>query len=163
AAAESQASRRRLRSGHPAEVRDVRRLPQPGRRPPGAGQLPGSHRRPDQGPRPGRPVHPRLFHEGPGAREGGGRRRRPPRLGGGARGGARRDWEEGLRQEPTDEKSWVARGMARLAKDAPGALADFQKALDLNPRSLAALQNVSHVLARTDQTEEAVKVLDKAV
>jgi eukaryotic-like serine/threonine-protein kinase len=77
--------------------------------------------------------------------------------------GARRDWEEGLRQEPADEKSWVARGMARLAKDPEAARADFEKALELNPRSLAALQNIAHVHARLDRTEEAVKVLNTAV
>jgi serine/threonine protein kinase/Flp pilus assembly protein TadD len=81
----------------------------------------------------------------------------------GDRDGARRDWEEGLRQEPTDEKSWVARGMARLAKDPEGARADFEKALELNPRSLAALQNVAHVLSKLDRNEEAVKVLNTTV
>jgi tetratricopeptide (TPR) repeat protein len=76
---------------------------------------------------------------------------------------ARRDLEEGLRQEPADEKSWLARGMARLAKDPEGALADFNKALEINPRSLPALQNVAHVLSKLDRNEEAVRILDKTV
>jgi tetratricopeptide (TPR) repeat protein len=81
----------------------------------------------------------------------------------GDRDGARRDWEEGLRQEPTDEKSWLARGMARLSKDTKAALADFEKARQINPRSLAALQNVAHALSKLDRNAEAVKVLDEAV
>src|SRR5262249_25467798 len=81
----------------------------------------------------------------------------------GDRDGARRDWEEGLRQEPTDEKSWIARGMARLPKDAEGALADFRKAVELNPRSLAGLQNVAHALSKLDRNEEAVRALDTVV
>jgi serine/threonine protein kinase/tetratricopeptide (TPR) repeat protein len=81
----------------------------------------------------------------------------------GNREAARRDWEEGLRQEPTDEKSWIARGMAHLTKDARGALADFRKALRINPRSLAALQNVAHVHSKLDENEKAVQILDKTV
>jgi serine/threonine protein kinase/tetratricopeptide (TPR) repeat protein len=81
----------------------------------------------------------------------------------GDKDGARRDWEEGLKQEPTDEKSWLARGMARLSKDLKGALADFEKAREINPRSLAALQNVAHVLSKLDRNADAVKVLDEAV
>jgi serine/threonine protein kinase/Tfp pilus assembly protein PilF len=76
---------------------------------------------------------------------------------------ARRDWEEGLRQKPADEKSWIARGMARLAKDPHGALGDFQQALKLNPRSLAAMQNVAHVFSKLDRKEKAVEMLDKLV
>jgi serine/threonine protein kinase/Tfp pilus assembly protein PilF len=76
--------------------------------------------------------------------------------------GARRDREEGLRRRPSDEQSWVARGVARLADDAGAALADFDAALALNPRSLAALQNKAHVLAeRLGRTEEALAVLDR--
>ncbi len=76
---------------------------------------------------------------------------------------ARRDREEGLRQEPTDEPGWVARGLVRLPDDTAGALADFEKALSDNPRSLAALQNTAHVLGRTGRTEEAVRTLNRAV
>ena len=36
-----------------------------------------------------------------------------------------------------------------------GALADFQKAAQLNPRSLAALQNQAHVLSKLGRNEEA--------
>jgi tetratricopeptide (TPR) repeat protein len=78
---------------------------------------------------------------------------------------ARRDREEWLRREPSDEQSWVNRGVGRLSRgDVKGALADFDQALKLNPESLAALQNKAHVLAeRLGETEAAVAVLDRAV
>jgi serine/threonine protein kinase/Flp pilus assembly protein TadD len=82
----------------------------------------------------------------------------------GDREGARRDHEEGLRREPTDEKSWVARGLARLGAEPERALEDFDRALALNPRSRPALQNKAHALAeRLGRTEEAVRVLDTVV
>jgi serine/threonine protein kinase/Tfp pilus assembly protein PilF len=78
--------------------------------------------------------------------------------------GARRDREEGLRLEPADETSWVARGLARLSSDPAAALADFERALALNPRSRAALQNKAHVLAeKLNRPEEAIRALDQAV
>src|SRR5262249_50177251 len=61
--------------------------------------------------------------------------------------GARQDRAEALRAEPVDEDGWNARGLARLDRDAPGALADFEQALRLNPRFFPALQNQAHVLA----------------
>jgi tetratricopeptide (TPR) repeat protein len=77
--------------------------------------------------------------------------------------GARRDRDEGMRHEPADEHGWLARGIARMAADPPGALADFEKALEFNPRSLVALQNRAHLLGRTGRTEEAAATLDRAV
>ncbi len=76
--------------------------------------------------------------------------------------GASNDRTEGLRRQPTDETSWVARGWARLDDDATGALADFDAALRLNPRSRSAMQNKAHVLAeKLGRTEEAIRVLDR--
>ncbi len=78
--------------------------------------------------------------------------------------GARQDRELGLGREPTDELSWIARGVARLGSDPAGALADFEHALTVNPRSREAMQNKSHVLAeRMGKTEAAIDVLDIAV
>jgi Flp pilus assembly protein TadD len=77
--------------------------------------------------------------------------------------GASRDWDEGMRQEPRDEKSWIARGMARLAKDTEGALGDFNKAVECSPRSLPALQNVAHALSKLDRNEDAVKALEVTI
>jgi len=82
----------------------------------------------------------------------------------GDRDGAKRDTEKGLRQLPSDEKSWIARGLARLASDPQGALADFDQALELNPRSIDALQNKAHVLGeRLNREEDAIGVLSQAV
>jgi tetratricopeptide (TPR) repeat protein len=76
--------------------------------------------------------------------------------------GAQRDLQEGLRRQPRDELSYLARGQARLESDPRGALADYSEALRLNPRSLPALRNQAHVLAeRLRQPEDAVAVLDK--
>jgi tetratricopeptide (TPR) repeat protein len=78
--------------------------------------------------------------------------------------GAKQDRAEGLRLEPSDEDSWLTRGMARLADDVQGALADFEQALALNPRSRAALMNKAHVLAeKLNRTAEAIQVLDRLV
>jgi serine/threonine protein kinase/Flp pilus assembly protein TadD len=82
----------------------------------------------------------------------------------GDKAGARRDRELGMAEEPTDELSYLDRGLARVDGDPAGALADFDKALGLNPRSLLALQNKAHVLAeRLHKPEEAVAALDRAV
>jgi serine/threonine protein kinase/Flp pilus assembly protein TadD len=78
--------------------------------------------------------------------------------------GARRDREAGMRQEPKDELSWIARGVARVRDDLDGALADFEQALRLNPRSLPALQNKAHVLAqKPGRLEDAVAALNRAL
>jgi serine/threonine protein kinase/Flp pilus assembly protein TadD len=75
------------------------------------------------------------------------------------------DRQKGLQVRPSDEVSWVVRGIARLAgDDAAGAVADFDEALKLNPRSREALQNKAHVLAeKLGRTTEAIAVLDKEV
>src|SRR5262249_41109826 len=82
---------------------------------------------------------------------------------GGDAAGAKADVAEGMRHEPSDEQGWVARGLARLATDLRGALSDFDRALDFNPRSLSALQNKAHVLGRSGRNEEAARTLDRAV
>jgi serine/threonine protein kinase/tetratricopeptide (TPR) repeat protein len=78
--------------------------------------------------------------------------------------GANADRSEGLRREPCDEVSWVARGLARLTMDPKGALADFDRALAINPNYLPALEDRSAVLAeRLGQTEGAVASLGQAI
>ncbi len=79
----------------------------------------------------------------------------------GDKDGAKHDLAEGLKKEPTDEKSWIARGYARLGTEPEAALADFDQALALNPRSVSALQNKSHVLGRLGRSAECVQVLDR--
>jgi eukaryotic-like serine/threonine-protein kinase len=78
----------------------------------------------------------------------------------GDREGAQRDLQECLRQEPTDETGWIARGLARMAKEPDAALNDFNRALAINPRSLPALQNKAHVLAQKPAgTANSIRVL----
>jgi eukaryotic-like serine/threonine-protein kinase len=78
--------------------------------------------------------------------------------------GAKRDLAEGMRLEPADYKSWIARGEARRQKDPQGALADFQRALDINPVGVEALQNIGGILSeRLARPAEAIRILDKAV
>jgi tetratricopeptide (TPR) repeat protein len=83
----------------------------------------------------------------------------------GDRKGAAADHAEGLKRTPTDDQSWVARGMARLADRQPNeALRDFDKALQLNPRCLAALEDRAAVLSDVlGRTREAVRALDRAI
>jgi serine/threonine protein kinase/Flp pilus assembly protein TadD len=75
--------------------------------------------------------------------------------------GRRADLAEGLRREPIDELSWVARAHARMGADPRGALADLERALRLEPNSPTALQNKAHILAEhLGRPAEAVPVLD---
>jgi tetratricopeptide (TPR) repeat protein len=77
--------------------------------------------------------------------------------------GAAADRAEGQKREPGDEKSRVARGIDRLARDPDGALADFVAAERLNPRSVVALQNQAHVLGeRLNRPADAIAALDRA-
>ena len=77
--------------------------------------------------------------------------------------GAKQDIEAGMKQEPTDEQGWTARGVARTRTDPAGAADDFAAALALNPRSLVALQNQAHVSGKLGRNAEAVQALDRAV
>ena len=84
----------------------------------------------------------------------------------GDREGARRDMAEGMRLEPaeSDYTSWIARGEARIQNDPQGALADFEKALEINPLSAEALQNKARVLSESlDRPDDAIRVLDRSV
>jgi tetratricopeptide (TPR) repeat protein len=78
--------------------------------------------------------------------------------------GAKQDFAEGLQRRPTDEKSWIARGLARLGSEPDQALEDFDQALKLHPRSRAALRNKAHVLAeKLNRPRDAVAALDLVV
>ena len=78
--------------------------------------------------------------------------------------GAATDRAKGMRQEPTDELSWVARAEARMGTEPKAALADVAEALRLNPASMFGLQLRAHLLAeRLGKPADAVKVLDRAV
>ena len=77
---------------------------------------------------------------------------------------AEADRLEGQTRLPSDELSWVTRGLSRLPADPAGALADFQEARKLNPRSLWSLQNEANVLSESlGRAEDAIKSLDQAI
>jgi eukaryotic-like serine/threonine-protein kinase len=78
--------------------------------------------------------------------------------------GAKCDWDLGMKSQPADERSYVARAYVRQETDPKGAIADYDHALALNPRSFPALQNKGHILADVlKDNKEAVTVLDSAV
>ncbi len=78
--------------------------------------------------------------------------------------GATADRQEAGKREPADDAGWVARGVGLAEKDPRAALADFDRALAVNPRSLPALESKAHVLAeKLGRTAEALRVLDRAV
>jgi serine/threonine protein kinase/tetratricopeptide (TPR) repeat protein len=78
--------------------------------------------------------------------------------------GADADRAEGLRREPCDEVSWVARGLARLDADPKGALADMDRALEVNPHYLPAVEDRAAILAeQLGRTVDAVTALDRAI
>jgi eukaryotic-like serine/threonine-protein kinase len=60
--------------------------------------------------------------------------------------GAQRDRAEGLRRAPSDEASWVTRGLFRARTgDVTGAIADYREAIKLNPASYSALMNLANL------------------
>ena len=76
--------------------------------------------------------------------------------------GAAEDLAAGLKQEPTDALSWVARGIARADTDPQGALADFVQAEKLQPRSPDVLLNLAcHLGENLQKTTAAIEVLDR--
>ncbi len=78
--------------------------------------------------------------------------------------GAKLDREEGLSREPRDDIGWVVRAASRPVEDSAGTLADLDRALATNPRSLQALQHKAFILAeRLGKIEQAEVVLDRAV
>lgn len=73
-----------------------------------------------------------------------------------------RDVNTGLKKTPSDEKSWIARGIALLRRDPAKAMEDFRQALVMNPTSLPALQNIAAVLSRdATKTKEALTTFDR--
>lgn len=74
---------------------------------------------------------------------------------------AQADREAALKLQPADEQAWVARGLALLPAQPQLAVAAFDRAIALNPRSRAARQNKAYVLSEIEgKLAEAVAVLD---
>jgi serine/threonine protein kinase/Tfp pilus assembly protein PilF len=78
--------------------------------------------------------------------------------------GAKENLARCLQSVPNDEYDWIARGLAKKDEDPKGALADFDKALDLNPRSFEGLQNKAALLSdKLGNEAGALEVLDEAI
>ena len=74
------------------------------------------------------------------------------------------DEARGMRTEPHDVLSWVARGMAKRDSDPRMALADFEQALKLNPHSFEGLQNKAALLDdKFHKGREALDVMNETV
>lgn len=72
--------------------------------------------------------------------------------------------DAGLKLTPADERSWVARGLARLPNHPELAVQDIRKAFELNPSSHDAFRNLSMVLSEyLKKPDEALTVLDEAI
>jgi eukaryotic-like serine/threonine-protein kinase len=75
--------------------------------------------------------------------------------------GAEMDAAEGFKREPHDVNSWITRGYWKQSKDPKGALADYDHALAMDPRSQNGLLNKAVVLAEhLNRTADAVTVVD---
>jgi serine/threonine protein kinase/Flp pilus assembly protein TadD len=78
--------------------------------------------------------------------------------------GAERDLSLAIRVEPTDPAGWNDRGLAFLDSDPKRALADFEKALSLDPDFHAALQNKAHVLSeRLGRPDDGLAAVNRLV
>jgi serine/threonine protein kinase/Flp pilus assembly protein TadD len=76
--------------------------------------------------------------------------------------GAERDAAEAMKLTPTDAVSCVTRGAWRMEANPTDALADFEHALKIDPRSRDGLQNKAVVLADyLNQPKEAVATMDR--
>lgn len=75
---------------------------------------------------------------------------------------ATKDRTQALRIEPETEEDWIYRALA-LADDSPSAaIKDLEAALELNPQSLAALQNKSYIEAELlNDTGAAIETLNR--
>ncbi len=81
---------------------------------------------------------------------------------------AKKDLEAGLKETPTNEKGWITRGLHRMPKGGPAglkafadALADFDQALALNPRSITALQCKARCYSLANENKLAVATLSE--
>ncbi|MFK7818627.1 MAG: tetratricopeptide repeat protein, partial [Planctomycetaceae bacterium] len=73
---------------------------------------------------------------------------------------AQADHQLGLQATPTDSKSWISRGVAKVTKNPEAALSDFREATRLEPDSANGLRNIAHVLSEhLKQPEEAIQTL----
>src|SRR5437588_6047326 len=75
----------------------------------------------------------------------------------GDKDGAERDREEALSHQPTDANGYIDRGLALYETNPKQALTDFDRALELNPKSLQALWNKASVLSEKLHDSKAAR------
>ena len=79
----------------------------------------------------------------------------------GDREGAARDRRAAMRGQPHDERDWAAHGLERQNREPEGALADYDRALEMNPRYRTALRNKANILGeQLGRTADAIAALD---
>lgn len=85
----------------------------------------------------------------------------------GDKAGADADSAQGLARVPAadDDQSWLARGFAlQNAKQPEKALADFQRAEQINPKSDTAMQHQAHILTEPlNRLPQALDALDRLI
>jgi eukaryotic-like serine/threonine-protein kinase len=81
----------------------------------------------------------------------------------GDKAGADEDLARCLKEEPVTDMDWMTRGRVKVDKDPEGALADFNRALELNPRSFDALQNKGALLSVLHRDADSLETMNQAV
>jgi serine/threonine protein kinase/TolA-binding protein len=77
---------------------------------------------------------------------------------------AAEDFAEGLARTPSDELSWIARGVARVHTEPEQALEDFRQALRLYPASRSALVNMVFVLTeKLHRDDEGLVAINRLI
>lgn len=77
---------------------------------------------------------------------------------------AEQDRQTGLNLIPQDARSWVARGLQKVANDPAAALQDFQSGQQVDPNSQDAFRNIAMVLSEhLGRPDDSLKVLDEAI
>lgn len=80
----------------------------------------------------------------------------------GDRVGAKADWNVVRDAVLTTDEDFIARGWSRMAREPEAAAEDFRQALEINPWSLVALQNLTHTLAdKLQDSKKALAVADR--
>ncbi len=78
--------------------------------------------------------------------------------------GAEADMKTFLNTDPTDEISCVTRGVRKINSDPQQAIKDFERALDFNPKSDTAYNNIAHVYSEIlHDSPTAIEFMDKAI
>lgn len=74
------------------------------------------------------------------------------------------DEAKAMELTPSDEQSWIERGMAHLKRSPELAVADFEAALQMNPHSRAALRNLAFIWGEQQgDLSRAMPVLDRLI